>query len=248
MVHIHMSIQSHNNSYRTRKFHHNLCYEDISEEECQQLFDRSTAPWKDSTISDRHKLCSSHAEQTSTYLPVSSPSRLDLSLVYVCRQFYHEIKKVAYKNIGFSFDDCETLQSFMERVPASQLAAIRRLRLEFRNDAKFTPIDWHNTLSYASTSFVGLQYLHIDISRRQSGDENLMMGLQCLANMPLKGVTAVVTDTFLPYSRHGPATAWVPHPDHRGMMYGWMLEDEQDWSRRIRRSLLRQVEDVSEEA
>lgn len=237
-----------NGTRPTTVLRHSRCLERFSETEYQESFDHATAQWHDSKMIYRHGYhCTDPRswDPPALHLARYNPYKIDLTIFYICRRIYYEAKTVVYKTTGFSFNSRETLLQFIKRVPASQLASIRRLRLEIPEDANFNSIYWHNTLTWASTAFIGLQYLHLDIFPGYMGGKDLEQGLVCFADMPLKVVTVVGSEDpyglYCPYTGSPPVYAGAPDQT----VGRWDLVQRQEWSRWLRRRLMRGEEDAS---
>jgi hypothetical protein len=231
------------------KLDHTVCFQSVSEEAEQIVFDSASASWRDRSNQCPHRHC--------TYRdPINIPfdrfhakevTKVDISLFHTCRQIYNEAKMVLYHSNTFSFRDSETLKRLTQ---SPRLGSIRCLRLEISigaqngeyDDLSIPPSEdqildtffsslWKEALSMVVNKMRNLKYIHLDLDQdlyrqppfsrkvEDGGGDEVTKWLLTLAKLPLKVATVTLRDEY--------RKLWSG-AGHWARYDGWEYDDESD--------------------
>lgn len=197
--------------WKQGKFYLGPCYATSTEKENERKFhmapeDRNSSL---SSLFGQHDHCWSVIEGG----PHGAKCGLDIALLLSCRQIYHEAKYTFYATNTFSFESARALRAFMcrvERGPAANNLAIRKLHLEIQTGLIQDEYTWNKALSLMVRKLPGVNKVSVTIDRYPywydsggqrmftdpaTGSNFFLRGILQLRKLPLSGLGLIVTDS-----------------------------------------------------
>lgn len=237
--------------WHDRRLSHYLCDIEFSEEEAQKKFDASEEVWYAVETVDRHLCCCTDTIFNFECRPCrdlrdhfNSHTKLDISLLFCCRQMYLESNLVPYYANTFSFGSPFSLTSFCHLMPMRFKRVIRGLHVRpiVINTELYTQV-WHTAFGSVTASLTGLQRLHITMelfpygqylsASPQGPDEKSMLStILQVGKLNLKAATVVLSDSHFTHDLS------VFRIREREKDERWTLAQKQEWSRYLRKALL----------
>ncbi|KAL9639136.1 MAG: hypothetical protein Q9164_001101 [Protoblastenia rupestris] len=241
------AIKSHT---RIGRLGHQICIANYSETEAQKSFldaDPINVKSHFENNNGRHNRCFLPNARHEIWTWKSR--KIDLALLRVSRQIYHEAKHVPTAFNTFAFDCPYTFSHFVQYMTKTSLKchlAVRRVLLQIQIRHPMSESLWAAAITGPLQSLQNLRSADINVAQsfceccmrhcsyelRESN--RLWMAILGMKIMALKEATVVIEDKDL-LGDYRPGS-WMDFRGENG--WGWTLKEKQDWAKVVRRTLL----------
>lgn len=249
---LHIDLNSHRFAKPWKTFSNSICQAPLSEQEVYEEFITGTGYWnpglsepkgflKFSASMHQHANCLESRGGGPVGLHSFNP--MNLSLLLVCRQVYQEAQLVPLKKNTFAFEDPDTLEQFILRIPAAYEPAVRSVQFDILLDSMAEYRKWNAVIRDDLIPYLtNIQNLDIcidlgnyscfhDAASMAHPEDVFMPGLFSLQGLPLTSITVIIRDCEV-------NLPWTFGPGYR-----WHLVQKKRWAMFIRNRILGMNED-----
>ncbi|KAF6221860.1 hypothetical protein HO133_001828 [Letharia lupina] len=234
-------VHSTKGDIKERRFTHQICCSQTSEEDAQHRFDAEDgSSLYVKGIELRHSGCGPSKRKGSAYTPL----RMDVNLLHACRQIYNEARFMPYSTNTFSFHTPRNLRTFIHLLVQCGVnvnTAFRSLHVDIAH-INHDLHGWGQAFNAVTQHMTLLEKVYINVDQRpnwsicadaEQKEAAMRPVLDCLAILgktPAKSTMIVVSDRHLSRMSDanlaGASTAWIS--------CRWTVEEKKMWVEEVK--------------